>query len=156
MVDEILSSVEVVPFLPAHAPWVLATFWRQLLRAEGVDADQAMQYADALARALRGPARVYVATPRGYTDDAVGWAAGVGGAVVFAYVRRDFRRHGIATQLAGCLTERPPVRLAFWTDAADAIQVHGFPVEYDIHAFREFLRYVRPSSHRFPTRKEAA
>ena len=156
MVDEILSVVEIIPFQAGHAPWVLSTFWRQLRHAEGVDAKQAFQYADALARALRGPARAYVATPRGYADDPIGWAASVGGAVVFAYVRQDFRRHGIAIQLVGCLTAHPPVRLAFWTDDADAIQIHGFPVEYDIHAFREFLRYVRRNSHRSHTRKEAA
>lgn len=146
-VDEILESVEVIPATALHMPWIFSTFRCQAQRpASMLGHDEASRLADALMRVMRGPGRAVVAVPRGYDDAPVGWSVGIGASALFAYVREPLRRHGIANALVGCLTPSPPVRLAMWTDEAEAIQRHGYPVEYDIHAFRELCSYVRPAS----------
>lgn len=143
MIDDILSTVDVVAALPSHLPWVFATFREQAARLPLGSRHEAHELACALLRIVRGPGLCAVAIPQGYANEPLGWAVSLDRAVLFAYVRAPLRQHGIGLQLVSELVKPMPVRVALWTDEAEAIQRHGFPIEYDIHAFRALCTYVR-------------
>jgi hypothetical protein len=151
--DDILPSVDVVAALPAHLPWVFATFREQAAHLPLGSRHEAHELACALLRVARGPGLCAVAIPQGYPNEPLGWAVTLGRAVLFAYVRAPLRMHGIGVQMISELVKPLPVRVAMWTDDAEAIQQHGFPIEYDIHAFRALCTYVRREPRR-PTNHE--
>lgn len=157
MIDAILATVDVVPALPAHLPWVFSTFREQTARLPMISRREANDLACALLRVVRGPGRCAVAIPQGYPDDPLGWTVALGPAVLFAYVREPLRLHGIGVQMIADLVDVLPVRVAFWTDEAEAIQRHGFAIEYDIHAFRALCAFVRREPRRpQPQQRKAA
>jgi GNAT superfamily N-acetyltransferase len=141
----ILQSVDIVPARPGHLPWLLATFGHYAQAQTG-----------AIERLLHGGlARAAVAVPRGYSDDLLGWAVALDESLLFGYVRAPMRRQGIGAQLVTALTQAAPVPVAYWTPSVEAIAAHGFPVRYDIHAFRALCSYSRRRDHH-PTHTERA
>jgi GNAT superfamily N-acetyltransferase len=73
----------------------------------------------------------------------MGWALGLDGALLFAYVSADFRLQGLGAALMTTVAPDAPVRVAFWTRDAESMRAHGFPIEYSIDAFRALCGYVR-------------
>ena len=45
--------------------------------------------------------------------------------------------------MACSLTLRAPIEVAYWTPEAEAIAEHGFPLRYEIKAYRALLSFVR-------------
>jgi GNAT superfamily N-acetyltransferase len=146
MTDDLLEHVEVIPAAPSHFAWMLSTFQEQIALLPLTPWSVARAQGDALARILRGGlGRSAVVVPRGeeYHGDTLGWAAALDGRILFAYVREPLRRQGFGAQLITSLTNLVPVPVAYWTPEIEQVAAHGFPVCYDIHAFRALCSYVR-------------
>lgn len=135
---------EVIPAAPSSWPWVLETFRGKLERIDGGPALLAREQTAALRRILQtGAGRAVVSVPRGHSDDFLGWAVALDGFLLFAYVRDEFRRQGLGSQLACAITNSVPMGLAYWTRDAEAISAHGYPIAYSIHAYQALLGFVR-------------
>ena len=144
MTDRLTDIVDIIPAQPSHWPWICATFLEQGALLPLTTRTAASAQADALERVLRGGmCRAFSAVPQGFTDDLLGWSLGLDGALIFAYVRDHLRRGGIGSQLMTAATDRIPIPVAYWTPEAEAMEAHGFPIHYDIHAFRALYAYVR-------------
>jgi GNAT superfamily N-acetyltransferase len=144
VIDVLSNHFEVLPATPAAYPWMIACFHKQIQRIDGGPHELAHSQRDALARILRGGlGSAVVASPIGFPEEEGGFAVALGGALLFAYVRNDFRRQGIARKMLQALTLRTPVEAAYWTPEAEAIAAHGFPLRYDINAYRSLLAFVR-------------
>lgn len=153
---DLLAHVDIAPALPSHAPWVLATFREQVSRLPLTTRAQACQQTQAIERIWRGRlGKVAVASPSGFPDELMGWALALDGALLFAYVSREFRQQGLGAALIAAVTQGAPVPVAYWTPEAEAIAAHGFPIVYSIHAFRALCRYVRRDYHQ-PQAERAA
>jgi GNAT superfamily N-acetyltransferase len=98
----------------------------------------------ALVRALStNAATATLAIPRGEPDAWLGWAVTMRGRLVFAYMRLDFRRHGIGLAMVGHVLDRTPIDVAYWTSDARAMADHGIPIRYSIEAYNDLLYFVR-------------
>jgi GNAT superfamily N-acetyltransferase len=141
---DITDIVDIIPAQPAHWPWICATFREQVALLPLTTRSASRAQADAIARVLRGRVcRAFAAVPQGFDDDLLGWSLGIDGDLIFAYVRDRLRRGGIGSQLMTAVTDRAPIPVAYWTPEAEAMEAHGFPIHYDIHAFRALYAYVR-------------
>lgn len=130
---------------PAQAhQWIMESFRGQLVRnTPGGPRDSAGQ-ARALVRAIRcGAAKAMIAVPRGEPDAWLGWAAAMGGALMFAYVRHGLRHGNIGTELIGSVTDGTPIDVAYWTKDAIGMARHGVPLRYSIDAYQALLSFVR-------------
>lgn len=129
---------------PAAAyDWIRETFVGQLLRIQGGPRDVWGQ-SGALLRAVRQKAaKAVVAVPRGEGDWWAGWAASLDGALLFAYVRADFRRNGIGIRLTRHATTASPVDVAYWTEDAQRMAAHGVDLRYSHDAYQALLSFVR-------------
>lgn len=139
------AHIAVVPAAPIHWRYVLDTFRRHLLyHCDGEHTEsQSYRHRDRLAALLRGGlARAVVAVPNGH-DEALGWAAALGGVVVFAYVREQLRRNGFGSQMVAQLIETAPIRVAYWTPSARDIRAAGFPIIFDRDAYEDIARIGR-------------
>lgn len=153
MTDRLCNHLDVIPAPPSSRPWILDSFRGQLSRLEGGPRECAAEQTHALARLVGWQAgTAVVAVPRGYADDFVGWAVELGGALLFVYVREVFRRQGVGSALMAALPLRLPVEVAYWTADADAMAAAGFPIRYEIHAYRALLAFVRGNT---PTERAA-
>jgi hypothetical protein len=135
------SGVSCVPAAREHFPFVLDSF--RLSLADTAHVYPVTPHVTMLERMIRGGlGRVVVATPRGHADTYLGWAAEEHGRLVFAYVPQlgHLRRLGIARQMLAELFSDGPVRLIYWTLAAERIRRHGFPI---VHDWQEFSRRQR-------------
>jgi hypothetical protein len=144
MLDPILGAVDIVPATAEHHRWMFATFraqlYAQMTEPRGADPHR---LACALMRVARGPGRCLVAIPSGYPHQPLGWAIGLAGALVFAYVRQPLRLHGIGLQLTAALSHDVPVRLAIWTRDAEAIKKHGLSMDHDPNALWSLCAFAR-------------
>ena len=132
-----------LPAPPASFPWMRETFHDHVLRMPGCPRD-VLDQAHALIRAVHvHAASAVVASLVGQPDAWLGWAAVLDGRILFAYVRAEFRCNGIGLELAGSLTERVPLEVAYWTDDVQGMADHGIPVRYSLEAYRSLLAFVR-------------
>lgn len=129
-------AVECVPAAREHWPFVLDSFRAQMKRA-AVVGSAVGDHVALLERDMRGLGRVIVATPIGHPESYLGWAAESFGSLVFAYVPRALRGFGFANAMVAELFRCGPIRLVYWTDTAEEIREHGFPL---VHDWREFAR----------------
>jgi len=137
----LVRGIDMVKADAGHVPFVLDSFRRSLSDAGGVPRGLIGDHAVAVrGQILGGLGRVIVATPKGHPETFLGWAAESCGAMVFAYVPMHLRALGIARHMAAALFDSGPVRLVYWTDTAEAIKDHGFPI---VHDWREFQRRER-------------
>lgn len=143
MTDTLLAHVEVLPAGPQSWPWMLDCFRDQIGRIDGGPAQLASMQTAALARILRsGVGTAVIVAPKGSTEE-MGWAVAVNGSLLFLYVRAVFRRQGIGAHLACAITTGAPIGIAYWTQEAEAIAAHGFPLRYSIDAYRTLLSFAR-------------
>ena len=143
MPDALTSHVSIIPATPASWPWILHSFRHQIGGIDGGPSLLAESQRRALERILRGgigPA--VVAVPVGFPTEFLGWAVAVDGRVLYAYVRSVFRRQGVGAQLVCAVTDRVPVEVAYWTPEAQAIADHGWPIRYEIQAYRTLLAFT--------------
>lgn len=148
---------DVISAPAAARPWIRDSFLFQLLEMDGGPRECAHEQKRALMRVLHlGAGACVIAVPRGYCDDFVGWALELNGSLAFAYVREPFRRQGIASAMLCELPVRLPLVTAYWTDTAEAIAQAGFPIGYDIHAYRALLAFVRGKEPTKPTTEKRA
>lgn len=98
-----------------------------------------------LDRLLRGAGTFAVASLAASPDCIEGWAVACDGRLVFAYVRPDFRKWGIAGALVDALLpEATPLPLVYWTrDAAAIHREHGYPLVWDWQTFQAINRHHR-------------
>jgi hypothetical protein len=156
---ELFASLTSAPATRVHQAWMFDTFTRSLCDSMGDGYDARMDR-DALGRAMRDPAATsLVVTPGSSADDFVGWAVGIGGAVVFAYVRYCHRRMGIGSNLMAMVTDSlPPWRFCYWTRAISRMSVKGFPCLHDMDAHDELILKVKGNhaqeSHVHPFQKQ--
>ena len=144
MADRFADHFDVLAAPRAALPWILETFRGQLERIDGGPRECAGQQKRALGRIVHtGAGAAAIIVPRGYPDDFAGWAVELNGALAFAYVRLDLRRQGLGSRLLCELPLRLPLSCAYWTDSAEAMACGGFPIHYDIHAYRALLAFVR-------------
>ncbi len=141
---DLLAHVDIIPARASHVPWILSTFREQARRMPLATPQQTRAEAGAIERILRGGiGQAAVMVPLGSLDDGMGWALGMGGALLFGYVSAEFRRQGLGSALAATVAPLVPVQVAFWTRDAEAMRAHGFPIQYSIDAFRALCSYVR-------------
>jgi hypothetical protein len=125
----------------AHESFVCKAFRESLVDLAGMSLDRARAHERALWSQIRsGITSAVVAVPIGHPETFIGWAAQSCGSLLFAYVPTDLRGSGTAGKMAAALFDRGPVRLVYWTDVAEAIREHGFPL---VHDWREFRRRER-------------
>jgi hypothetical protein len=141
---ELFRSLVVVNAGREHMAWIGNSFVKSLCDSMGDGYDARMDR-DAIGRAMRDPAATaLVVAPVGSPDDFVGWAVGIGGAVVFAYVRYIHRRMGIGSNLMAMVTDcLPPWRFCYWTRAISRMSVKGFPCLHDVDAHEKLLLKVK-------------
>lgn len=155
MTDRLCNHCDVIPAPPAAWHWMRATFRGQIHELEGGPGVLAQQQTHALYRILQtGAGRAVVVSPRGHVDDWLGWALGLDGFVLFAYVRDWCRRQGLGAQLLCTLTDAVPVGVAYWTPDAAGMADARFPIRYEIRAYQALLSFVRGP--RVPTTMRAA
>ena len=135
-----MSAIDVIPAAREHRAFVLDSFRECLGDLTGPHVWNQQAHVVELERDSRGRGNIIVATPLGHPETYLGWAAECWGSLVFAYVPQRLRRLGIARQMAAALFAGGPVRLVYWTDAAEEIREHGFPL---VHDWREFARRQR-------------
>lgn len=134
MIDRLCDHVSVIPAGASSRPWILEIFRDKLRDLEG--AREAQAHREALGRLMCSSlGRVVLAVPTGYNDDFCGWAASIEGLLVFAYVRDDLRCGGIGGKMITALGIPRPVGIAYWTDEAQQVQDHGFPLAYSQRAY---------------------
>lgn len=157
MTERLTDIVDIIPARATHVHWILSTFLEQISMLPLTSRAAARAQTDAVARILRsGIGSAISAVPRGFDDDLLGWSLGLEGAVLYVYVRDHLRRGGIGSQLMTAATDRAPIPVAYWTPEAEAMEAHGFPVHYDIHAFRALCSYVRRDLPRYQHHTERA
>lgn len=130
------AGIHEVQVSRPHMGFVLDSF-RECLRGFVTDPKA---HATRLERDIRGGlGRFIVATPSGSPEFFLGWAAMMDGALLFAYVPMALRGRGVARQMVADLFATPvaPLRLVYWTDAAQRAQEQGFPIQQDWRAFRQ-------------------
>jgi GNAT superfamily N-acetyltransferase len=88
---------------------------------------------------------VAVPVARGYESEFAGWAAAIDGHVVAVYVRTQFRRQGVGSMLLTALTDFAPIRVGYWSDDAQSVADHGFPIEHDPTSYHTLLTFMRRS-----------
>jgi hypothetical protein len=153
MTDPLCNHCDVIPAPPAAWQWMRSTFRGHIHGLDGGPGVLARQQTSAFGRMLQTRAgRAVVAVPRGHDEDFLGWALGLDGYVVFAYVRDWCRRQGIGAQLLCALTDEIPIGVGYWTPDAAAMAAARFPIRYEIHAYQALLAFVR--SGRTPTGRE--
>ena len=139
-----MTAFRAVSIVPAsgsdHRRFVLTSFRECLRDWCGPHVTNVRAHVDELERDWRGRGQVVIVTPIGHPETFLGWAASSAGALVFAYVPQGLRGFGFASQLVASLFDVAPVRLVYWTDAAEKICEHGFPI---VHDWREFARRQR-------------
>ena len=137
------SHMDYLPATPESWAWIDDTFGWRLREMTCGPRDVGAQVA-ALHRVLfTGAGTALVSSPIGYPDEWTGWAVGLGGSLVFAYVREEFRKQGIGHRLIVRSTQGQPVHVAYWTEDAEEMQAHGYPIAYDIRAYQALLAFVR-------------
>lgn len=137
---------EIIKAPRSALEWIAGTFYGQIQRIPSFVPSHPAAQSDALVRMIQtGDATAVVAVPRGHPDDFSGWAVGLRGALVFAYVRRVLRRHGIGAELMGSVTpaDSSAIHCAYWTTDAEGMCRHGMPLVYDIFAYQALLAFVR-------------
>lgn len=145
MFDQLVKYHVILPAPRGAWAWIASTFRGQIANITCGPRNPAAQ-AGALMRALTlGEGRAVVACPRGYPEEFSGWAVGMHGALLFAYVRHPLRRQGIGLELIGSVTpdDVPVVRAAYWTEDAEGMSRHGIPIAYDFRAHQALLAFVR-------------
>lgn len=91
-----------------------------------------------------GNAVVAVPMANGYESEFAGWAAAIDGHVVAVYVRTQFRRQGVGSMLLTEITSgSAPIRLGYWSDDAQSVADHGFPIEHDPTSYHTLLTFMR-------------
>jgi hypothetical protein len=137
----ILRGICLAAARPEHTHFILDSFRRSLADLAPVPAELVGAHVESVERGLRGGiGRVVVATPIGHPETFAGWAAEAFGSLLFAYVPLHLRGYGIAAHMAAQLFSTGPVRLVYWTETAEAIREHGFPL---VHDWREYARRER-------------
>lgn len=141
----LLASMDCGPINSAHFPIVRSTFAHAVAETEPDPATARLALHRIIHRVLVDPRTVsVVAWPRGYSDEHIGWAVALGGALVFVYVKYRFRRKGIGTMLAArVLDPDGPIRVAYWTRAAGRMALGGYPIVHDMAAQSEIARLAR-------------
>jgi len=141
--DSLANDIEVIRAGPSAYPWILDSFRKRLIDND-VPPPLASVYVQAMSRMLiQSAARAVLAVPIDHEDDYAGWAVHASSGVLFAYVRKPFRRNGIATKMLATITESAPIGVAFWTRNAQAISDHGFPIFHDLKSFENVLAFCR-------------
>lgn len=139
-----INHLAIVTAKAEHSPWMLATARHVLRQTPGVDAVTTTR---ALGRAMRDPcAAGVVLTPVGYPDDYVAWGLGIRGAVVFAFVREEFRRRGVGRHVISLVTTAPvgeQIPCAVWTEDFSEMAEAGFPITYSLREARQLGRMCR-------------
>lgn len=130
-----------------HHPFVFSTFCDSLRR--DVDFNARRMLENSLRRALLDPdVKTAVATPRGKRDELLGWAVGLRGALLYAYVRFPYRMSKIVKHVGDSLIREVccpdvGVRAALWTLDASRMAAHGYPIRYDLDAHNAFRQLAR-------------
>jgi hypothetical protein len=144
--DRLCDHVSIIPACADSRPWILSVFRDKVRTLEG--AREAQSHREALGRLMCSTlGRVVVAVPTGYTGDFCGWAASIGGMLVFAYVRDDLRANGIGNKLIVSLGVARPVGVAYWTEEAQQVHDHGYPLEYSHSAYLAMRSLTRGHHH---------
>lgn len=145
-VDHVFLSAHTFgPIQAAHFPLVRSSFVRAVSEIEPDPAASRILLHKIIHRVLVDPSsRTVVASPVGYPDEHIGWAVALGGALVFAYVKKDFRHRGLGTVLVSqVLDPDGPIRVAYWTRAAGRMALGGYPIVHDMSAQAELARFAR-------------
>lgn len=128
-----------------HFPLVRGSFVRAVSEMEPDPAAARIYLHKIIHRVLVDPStRTVVASPIGYPEEHIGWAVATPSALVFAYVKKNFRRRGLGTTLvAQVLESSGPIRVAYWTRAAGRMALDDYPIVHDGCAQAELARFAR-------------
>lgn len=129
-----------------HHPFVFSTFSDSLRSRYSKDARVELEHA--LMRALLDPeVRTAMATPHGKPDALNGWAVGLRGVLLYAYVRFPYRCSKIVPHVGSSLIREvcdgDTICSALWTIDASRMAAHGFPIRYDLDEHSRFLQLAR-------------
>lgn len=139
-----MNGVELVPYSPCdHAGFVVGTFAASLSEEFPWRQSSMRPHKRILERVLRDPeCRAFVAVPRGHGDDFLGWAASIGGALVYAHVKPIVQRQGVGRTLIDALGISPPVPVIYWTRTCSRLVVEGKPFYFDTVALERLTELV--------------
>lgn len=142
------SHVDIIRYSEAvHHPFVFSTFCDSLRSSH--DFNSVRKLENSLRRALIDPdASTAVATPKGEPDELLGWAVGLRGILLYAYVRFPYRQGKIIKRVGDTLIRmvangETGYRAAMWTLDASRMAAHGYPIRYDLDAHCEFTKLAR-------------
>jgi len=131
--EEVLSRITFRP--PEHADlnMIVDSFTKQITEGSLVKGtDRVILNVNHLCSALCKRGGSAVAALSKAPNVLIGWAAKEDdGALLFAYVKHDFRRWGIGSAMIQELTKDSPIRVVYWTRAAKKIYNSGKPVTWD-------------------------
>jgi hypothetical protein len=140
-------AITVGPLTADGYPFVFSTFGESLRRAH--DGRDIALLRSALQRALRDvDCSAVVATPAGDANELLGWAVGMRGALLYAYVRFPYRRsklgfHRLGDRLIGAVVGNGTIPSALWTRDASQMAAAGYPIRYDLDAHERFRQLAR-------------
>lgn len=142
------SHVDLVRYSDdVHHSFVFSTFCDSM--RDSADYESIRLYEFSLKRALIDPgAMTAIATPKDSWDEFLGWAVGLDGALLYAYVRFPYRMSQIVRHVGDSLIRRVAgdaggVRAALWTLDASRMAGHGYPIRYDLDAHNNFRQLAR-------------
>lgn len=140
-----LAAHDFGPICREHHPLARSSFVRACSEVEPDPPAARILLHKIIHRVLVDPRACTVAAwPHGYPDEHIGWAVAIDGALVFAYVKKSFRRHGLGTMLVAQVLEPDgPIRVAYWTRAAGRMALGGYPIVHDACAQSELARFAR-------------
>lgn len=145
-------------FTPYHADaraFVFSTF-SESLRQTGVDRTDRLAYERAMGRAMLEPdARTCIVSPAGHPEEFLGWSVALPDALLYVYVRFDYRRgkcapvlgeegrhigHRLIKHVDGVWSQVPA---ALWTKDASRMAAAGYPIRYDLDQHERFRQLAR-------------
>jgi len=141
------QAITIGPLAANGYAFVFSTFGESLRHTEG--GRDVMLLRNALQRALRDTdCAAVVATPAGDTDELLGWAVGLRGSLLYAYVRFPYRRsklgfHRLGDRLISAVVGDGPIPSALWTHDASQMAAAGYPIRYDLDAHERFKTLAR-------------
>ena len=140
-------AITIGPLTPTGYAFVFSTFGESLRHVGG--GYDIMLLRNALQRALRDvECSAVVATPAGDSDELLGWAVGMRGALLYAYVRFPYRRsklgfHRLGNRLISAVVGDGTIPSALWTRDASQMAAAGYPIRYDLDAHERFRQLAR-------------
>jgi hypothetical protein len=141
------QAITIGPLTPRGYAFVFSTFGDSLRHTD--DARDIILLRNALQRALRDTdCAAVVATPASDNDELLGWAVGMRGALLYAYVRFPYRRsklgfHRLGDRLISSVVGDGTVPSALWTRDASQMAAAGYPIRYDLDAHERFRQLAR-------------